>query len=67
MQGEALAGSFRWERDVVRLEKVKLEQRRSTYEVNAQLHTLPSYAKLAWQNSEQLQQQHARYQISSDL
>ena len=32
-QGEALAGSFRWERDVIRLEKVKLEQKRSTYEV----------------------------------
>ena len=26
LQGEALAGSFRWERDVVRLEKVRFSQ-----------------------------------------
>ena len=32
-QGEALSGAFRWERDVVRLERVVLEQKRSRYEV----------------------------------
>lgn len=39
--GEALSGGFRWERDVVRLEKMILQQKASRYEVQGE-YTLPS-------------------------
>lgn len=40
LRGESLSGGFRWERDVVRLEKLVLQQQRSRYEVQGE-YTLP--------------------------
>lgn len=45
MQGEALSGAFRWERDVLRLERVVLEQRHSRYEVQGD-YAIPAGAPL---------------------
>eukprot|EP00210_Caulerpa_lentillifera_P007372 g7046.t1 len=39
--GEVLSGGFRWERDVVRLEKMILQQKGSRYEVQGE-YTLPT-------------------------
>ncbi|KAL0047976.1 hypothetical protein WJX82_004829 [Trebouxia sp. C0006] len=36
LQGEALSGGVRWERDVIRLEKAVLQQRSSRYEVQGE-------------------------------
>lgn len=38
--GEYLTGGFRWEKDVVHLEKMILQQQRSRYEVEGE-YTLP--------------------------
>jgi hypothetical protein len=42
LRGENLSGGFRWERDVVRLEKLVLQQRRSKYEVQGEYVVPPS-------------------------
>nr|AXF41549.1 carbonic anhydrase CAH0010 [Chlorella sp. ArM0029B] len=40
LRGDSLSGGFRWERDVVRLERLVLQQQRSRYEVQGE-YTLP--------------------------
>lgn len=45
VQGDSLSGGFRWERDVIRLEKAVLQQRQSRYEVQGD-YTLPASVKL---------------------
>lgn len=42
LRGDSLSGGFRWERDVVRLEKLVLQQRRSKYEVQGEYVVPPS-------------------------
>jgi hypothetical protein len=42
LAGESLAGGFRWERDVVRLEKLALVQRASRYELQGEYVVPPS-------------------------
>ena len=42
VRGDSLSGGFRWERDVVRLEKIVLQQRRSKYEVQGEYVVPPS-------------------------
>ena len=42
LRGESLSGGFRWERDVVRLERVVLAQARSRYEVQGEYNVPPN-------------------------
>jgi len=42
LRGDNLSGGFRWERDVIRLEKLVLQQRRSKYEVQGEYVVPPS-------------------------
>lgn len=42
VSGESLSGGFRWERDVVRLEKCALQQKHSRYEVQGEYVVPPS-------------------------
>ena len=62
LRGDSLSGGFRWERDVVRLEKLVLQQRRSKYEVQGEYVVPPSVplptsaADLARRQAEQAEQ-----------
>ena len=42
LRGDSLSGGFRWERDVLRLEKLVLQQRRSKYEVQGEYVVPPT-------------------------
>ena len=44
-QGESLSGAFRWERDVLRLERAVLQQSHSRYEVQGE-YTIPPTATI---------------------
>lgn len=45
LQGESLSGGFRWDRDVIRLEKAAIQQKQSRYEVQGE-YTLPPGVQL---------------------
>ncbi|CAL8466123.1 g5659 [Coccomyxa elongata] len=45
LQGQSLSGAFRWERDVVRLERAVLQQANSRYEVQGE-YVIPSSATI---------------------